>query len=90
MENFLLPQCGLHQGLFTTALRPETRQQLVAVVADIAAFARIALEAPHKSDAQVLEIASDELTAGEMAEALWGLGSNGTENGAKAFSFLNT
>lgn len=69
MDNFLLPQWGLHQGLFTTALRPETRQQLVAV-ADIAAFARIALEAPHKSGAQVLEIASDELTAGEMSEAL--------------------
>lgn len=69
MENFALPQWGVHQGLFTTALGPDTRQQLIAVD-DIAVFARLCLEAPHTSGAETLELAGDELTRDEMAAAL--------------------
>jgi uncharacterized protein YbjT (DUF2867 family) len=43
MDNFVLPQWGLHQGVFTTALLPSTKQQLIAV-ADIGALAALMFE----------------------------------------------
>ncbi len=69
MENFARPQWGLHQQVFTTALRPSTRQPLIAVD-DIAEFAAIAFDHPPKEGSTILELAGDELTAGEMAAAL--------------------
>jgi len=69
MENFALPQWGLHQQVFTTALLPSTRQPLIAVD-DIAEFAAIAFDHPPRAGSTILELAGDELTPGEMAAAL--------------------
>jgi uncharacterized protein YbjT (DUF2867 family) len=69
MDNFLLPQWGLHQGVFTSALLPQTVQQLVSTE-DIAEFAAISIANPHAEGAHILEIAGDELTPGAMADAL--------------------
>ena len=69
MDNFALPQWGLHQGVFTSALFPTTPQQLISTK-DIGQFAAIALADPPPGGVRTLEIAADELTPGEMARAL--------------------
>ena len=69
MDNLVLPNYGLHQGIFTTALMPGTRQQLIAAE-DIGVFAAIMLERPHEGGIRILEIAGDDLTPVEMAAAL--------------------
>ena len=43
MDNFVLPQWGLQQGVFTTALLPNTKQPLIAVD-DIGALAALMFE----------------------------------------------
>ena len=65
----MLPQWGLHQGVFTSALEPTTRQPLIAVD-DIAEMAAIMFENPQESGTTTIEIAGDELTPVEMASAL--------------------
>lgn len=60
---------GLHQGVFTTALLPRTKQQLIAVD-DIGALAALMFEHDMQPGARILEIAGDELTPIEMAAAL--------------------
>ena len=69
MDNFVLPQWGLHQGVFTSALLPTTRQPLIAVD-DIAEMAAIMFENPQDSGTRTIEIAGEELTPVEMASAL--------------------
>ncbi|MCE7081123.1 NmrA/HSCARG family protein [Streptomyces sp. ST2-7A] len=51
------------------ALRPSTRVQLIATE-DIGAFAADAFEHPEQYVGQAVELAGDELTAGEIAAAL--------------------
>jgi len=69
MENFTRPQWGLHQQVLTKALLPTTRQLLITVD-DIAEFAAIAVDHPPRAGSTILELAGDELTAGDMAAAL--------------------
>jgi uncharacterized protein YbjT (DUF2867 family) len=71
MDNFVLPQWGLHQGVFTSALLPTTRQPLISV-RDIGEFVAIMLERPYPDETTVrsIEIAGDELLPAEMAAAL--------------------
>jgi len=66
MDYFVLPQWGLHQGGFTTALLPSTKQQLIAVD-DIGALAALMFEQGMQRGARILEIAGDEPTPLEMA-----------------------
>ena len=67
----VLPQWGLHQGVFTSALLPTTRQPLISV-RDIGEFVAIMLERPYPDETTVrsIEIAGDELLPAEMAAAL--------------------
>jgi uncharacterized protein YbjT (DUF2867 family) len=69
MDNFVLPQWGLYQGVFTTALLPSTKQQLIAVD-DIGALAALMFEQGTEPGGRILEIAGDELTPLEMATSL--------------------
>ena len=69
MDNFVLPQWRLHQGVFTTAPWPSTKQQFIAVD-DIGALAALIFEQGTEPGARLLEIAGDELTPLEMAASL--------------------
>jgi uncharacterized protein YbjT (DUF2867 family) len=69
MENFNFPWTRpyvLNGTLPSLGLRPEKRMQLVAV-ADIAAFAALALSQPEQYLGQTVELAGDEQTETEIA-----------------------
>jgi uncharacterized protein YbjT (DUF2867 family) len=69
MDNCFLPEWGLQQGIFTTALAPNARLQMIAA-RDIGIYAALMFERPHGEHVRILELAGDELTAPEMAAAL--------------------
>lgn len=69
MENFVHPLIGLRDGRLMTALRPEVGQQFIAV-SDIAAFVAFAFERPQEYAGLSLDIAGDDLTPPQTADAI--------------------
>jgi uncharacterized protein YbjT (DUF2867 family) len=71
MENFLAAASldGLRAGTLSVPLPPSRPLQMIAV-ADIAAFARLALERPGELAGRRIDLASDVLTGPEIAKAL--------------------
>jgi len=69
MENLLGMRGSIEQGTLSMPLRPETRLQIVAVD-DIGAFAAMAFEHPGHWGHRIMDIAGDELSMREIAEAL--------------------
>ncbi|MEV6948875.1 NmrA/HSCARG family protein [Streptomyces sp. NPDC051172] len=71
MDNFAAHPPQVEDGtlVLRLALRPSTRVQLIASE-DIGAFAADAFERPEEYLGRAVELAGDELTAGEIAEAL--------------------
>jgi uncharacterized protein YbjT (DUF2867 family) len=68
MENWLNMKDQLVNGRLELPLRPETRLQMIAVD-DIGAFAALAFEHPGKWMGRTFEIAGDELSMTQLAEA---------------------
>jgi uncharacterized protein YbjT (DUF2867 family) len=70
MENYARPKVGLVQnGKLATALRPDVGQQLIAL-RDIAAFAVLAFEDPATFVGRRIELAGDDLTPPQIADAI--------------------
>jgi uncharacterized protein YbjT (DUF2867 family) len=69
MENWLGARAHIEQGTLALPLPPETRLQMVAVD-DIGAFAAMAFDNPGKWQGQAIDLAGDELSMSEIAEAL--------------------
>jgi uncharacterized protein YbjT (DUF2867 family) len=74
MDNFAQPKAKfmfphLQQGSIVTALRPDTRMQLIAAD-DVGAFARAAIVAPERFDHRDIELAVEALTMTEAAAIL--------------------
>ena len=74
MDNFAQPKAKfmfphLQQGRIFTALRPDTRMQLIAAD-DVGAFARAAIVAPVRFDHRDIELAVEALTMTEVAATL--------------------
>jgi uncharacterized protein YbjT (DUF2867 family) len=70
MENYARPKVGLVQdGKLATALRPDVGQQLIALD-DIAAIAVLALERPDRHAGKQIDLAGDDLTPPQIAEAI--------------------
>jgi len=71
MENYLMPEIkqGIEKGVFKTPLKPETKLQLISVK-DIGKFVQYAFENLEKSKGQIIEIAADELTQGDIDKML--------------------
>ncbi|MDQ2777455.1 MAG: NmrA/HSCARG family protein [Acidobacteriota bacterium] len=68
MENWLGMKSGIDAGTLALPLRPETRLQMIAVD-DIGAFVALAFEHPGKWNGRALDIAGDELSMTELADA---------------------
>lgn len=69
MENWLGVRQHIEQGTLALPLSPETRLQMIAVD-DIGAFAAMAFDNPGKWQGQAVDLAGDELSMNEIAEAL--------------------
>ncbi|MET9557177.1 NmrA/HSCARG family protein [Streptomyces sp. NPDC006645] len=69
MENNFHPLVGLRNGKLMTALRPEVGQQLIAAE-DIGAFIALAFAKPEIFRGKSLDIAGDDLTSPQIAEAI--------------------
>jgi uncharacterized protein YbjT (DUF2867 family) len=74
MDNFALPKAKfmfphLQQRYIVTALRPDTRMQLIAAD-DIGAFARAAILEPERFNHHDIELAVEALTMHDVAETL--------------------
>ena len=69
MENLLGMRQQIEDGAFQLPLNPETRLQMIAVD-DIGAVIAMALERPGKWNGQTIELAGDELSMSELAQAL--------------------
>ncbi|WP_020575015.1 NmrA/HSCARG family protein [Actinopolymorpha alba] len=69
MENYVHPLFGLRDGQLMTALRPGVRQELIAVD-DIGAFAAFAFADPDRYRGRAIDIAGDELTGPQIADAI--------------------
>jgi uncharacterized protein YbjT (DUF2867 family) len=69
MENWLMMREGIDSGSVMLPLRPETRLQMIAVD-DIGAFVALAFEHPGQWHNRAFELAGDELSMKEVAEAL--------------------
>lgn len=74
MDNFMQPKADvlfpqLRQGLIVTPIAPRSRLQLICGD-DIGAFARAAFEQPARFDRKILELATDDLTIGDIAAVL--------------------
>jgi uncharacterized protein YbjT (DUF2867 family) len=69
MENFVHPLIGLRDCRLMTALRPDVGQQFIAV-ADIATFVALAFARPAEYAGLSLEIAGDDLTPPQTADAI--------------------
>ena len=67
---FMFPR--LPFGELVTVLRPETKLDMVCA-ADIAGFARLALENPSKFHSKIVDLAGDSATMGQLANSLTGL-----------------
>jgi uncharacterized protein YbjT (DUF2867 family) len=68
MENWLGMRDRIESGVFAQPLKPETRLQMVAVD-DIGAFAALAFERSKHWDGRAVELAGDELSMNELAQA---------------------
>lgn len=68
MENLLAMKPSIEQGVFKMPLKPETRLQMIAVD-DIGAFIAMSFEHPGHWQNRVEEIAGDERSMEELAEA---------------------
>jgi len=68
MENWLAMRDGIENGVLSLPLKPETRLQLIAVD-DIGGFAALAFEKPKHWDGRAVELAGDELSMTELAQA---------------------
>lgn len=68
MENWLGSKPQIEQGTLSLPLSPETRLQMIAVD-DIGAFAAMAFDNPGKWKGQAIDLAGDDLSMSEIAEA---------------------
>src|SRR5579875_3300369 len=68
MENWLGMRGGIERGTLALPLRPETRLQMIAVD-DIGAFVEMAFSKPGKWRNRAIDIAGDDLSMSEIAEA---------------------
>lgn len=74
MDNFIIPKVvfmfpDLAKGAIVTAWDSNAKLQLIAVE-DTGAFAAAAFNDPEKFNRQVIDLAGDELTIGEIAESI--------------------
>ncbi|AKU99212.1 hypothetical protein AKJ09_05876 [Labilithrix luteola] len=69
MENFTGTRLGIQTGKLATVLRPDTREQLIAL-RDVAVFVGLAFDQPERFMNVALEIAGDALTGPEVVAAL--------------------
>ncbi len=69
MENWLGMRAGMEPGTLTLPLKPDTRLQMIAVD-DIGAFVAMAFEFPGRWQGHALDIAGDELSMTQIAQAL--------------------
>ncbi len=69
MENFLGMKQNVEQGALALPLRPDTRLQMIAVD-DIGGFVTLAFEHSGKWLGRVVDLAGDDLTMSEIAQAL--------------------
>jgi uncharacterized protein YbjT (DUF2867 family) len=67
MDNFKWSRQDIANGVFSIALRPHTRLQLIAAE-DIGAFVALAFNHPDQYIGRAFEIAGDELTPPEIAQ----------------------
>lgn len=77
MDNFVVPKAnsmfpGLAAGEIVTAMRPETRLDLIAA-SDIGRVAAAALCAPERFDRQEIDLAAESSTMSEVAAAIAGV-----------------
>jgi uncharacterized protein YbjT (DUF2867 family) len=68
MENWLMMRDGIENGAITLPLSPHTRLQMIAVD-DIGAFVALAFEHPERWRNRAFELAGDELSMRDIAEA---------------------
>ncbi|MFL6452312.1 MAG: NmrA/HSCARG family protein [Bryobacteraceae bacterium] len=68
MENWLMMRDGIEGGRIMLPLSPQTRLQMIAVD-DIGAFVALAFEHPQHWHNRTFELAGDELSMSELAEA---------------------
>lgn len=68
MENWLGSKEQIEEGILAQPLNPETRLQMIAVD-DIGAFVAAAFEHPGHWERRAIDIAGDELSMAEIAEA---------------------
>jgi uncharacterized protein YbjT (DUF2867 family) len=68
MENWLGMRERIESGVLSLPLKPETRLQMVAVD-DIGGFATMAFERPKHWDGRAVQLAGDELSMTELAQA---------------------
>jgi uncharacterized protein YbjT (DUF2867 family) len=73
MENLASPMMGPRDGVLAVALKPATRLQMIAVN-DIGAFATLAFARPADFIGKAIELAGDELTMPQIAEAMTAAG----------------
>ncbi len=74
MDNFMPPKAaylfpGLARGAIETAMKPDTRLDLIAA-ADIGRFAAAAFADPARFDRQEIDLAAESLTMAQVAEIL--------------------
>jgi uncharacterized protein YbjT (DUF2867 family) len=68
MENWFMMRSGIENGAIMLPLSPQTRLQMIAVD-DIGAFIALAFEHPGQWHNRAFELAGDELSMRELAEA---------------------
>jgi uncharacterized protein YbjT (DUF2867 family) len=71
MENMLNPRsmAGIEKGVLMMGLRPDAKQQMIAVE-DIGRYGALPFEEPEKTNRAAIDIAGDEKTAAEYANIL--------------------
>lgn len=74
MDNFALPKAawmfpGLREGILNSALKPDTRLDLIAA-ADVGRFAAASFAAPERFDGREIDLAAESLTMTQVAAAL--------------------
>jgi uncharacterized protein YbjT (DUF2867 family) len=69
MENLTSPMMGPRNGVLANALKADTRLQMIAVE-DIGVFAALAFARPQEFIGRALELAGDELSMPQVAEAM--------------------
>ena len=69
MENWLRMRSGIEQGVLRLPLGPETRLQMISVD-DLGIFATMAFEHPGHWQERAVDVAGDELSVQDIADAL--------------------